>query len=150
MGLCGSKIETPLKKFIEIDPKYTELGRLDDGTGIAETLETRNAVYHKKCQDKICQKEYNRFLTRVGKKPCSEANSSSSAVISHKRTKTELGTELCIYVERETQQKIQHVHKLTESWSEMALAINDLDVHAKLCGANVRSNEIFYHKNYLS
>ena len=30
------------------------------------------------------------------KKPCSEANSSSSTVIPHKRTKTGLGTELCI------------------------------------------------------
>ena len=34
-------------------------------------------------------------MVRVGKKPCSEANSSSSAVIPHKRTKTDLGTELC-------------------------------------------------------
>ena len=44
----------------------------------------------------------------------------------------------------------QHVQKLTKSWSEMALAIGDLDVHAKLCVWNVRSNEIFYHKNHLS
>ena len=36
-------------------------------------------------------------MVRVGKKPCSEANSSSSTVIPHKRTKTELGTELCIF-----------------------------------------------------
>ena len=54
------------------------------------------------------------------------------------------------FVERETQQKIQHVQKLTESWSKMAVAISDLDVHAKLCGGDVRSNEIFYHKNHLS
>ena len=32
----------------------------------------------------------------------------------------------------------------------MALAISDLDVHAKLCVGDVRSNEIFYHKNQLS
>ena len=43
-----SKIETQLKKFIEIDPTYVELGRLDDGTGVAKTLETHNAVYDKK------------------------------------------------------------------------------------------------------
>ena len=92
-----SKIETQLKKFIEIDPTYTELGRLDDGTGIAKTLETHNAVYHKKYYDKIGRKEYNRILARVGKKPCCEANSSSSTVIPHKRTKTELGTQLWIF-----------------------------------------------------
>ena len=40
--------------------------------------------------------------------------------------------------------------KLTESWSEMALAIGDLDVQAKLCVGDVRSNKIFYHKNHLS
>ena len=39
-----SKIETQLKKF----PTYVELGRLDDGTSIAKTLETHNAVYDKK------------------------------------------------------------------------------------------------------
>ena len=44
----------------------------------------------------------------------------------------------------------QHLQKLTESWGEMALAIGDLDVHAKLCVGDVRSNEIFYHKNHLS
>ena len=44
----------------------------------------------------------------------------------------------------------QHVHKLTESWSKMALAIGDLDAHAKLCVGNVFSNKIFYHKNHLS
>ena len=32
----------------------------------------------------------------------------------------------------------------------MALAIGDLDVHAKLCVGDVHSNEIFYHKNHLS
>ena len=96
-----------LKKFIKIDPTYIQLGRLDDKTGKAKTLETHNAVYHKKCYNKIGQKEYNQILARVGKKPCSEANSSSSTVIPHKRIKTELGTELCIFCEeRETQQKI--------------------------------------------
>ena len=40
----------------------------------------------------------------------------------------------------------QHVQKLTESLSEMALAIGNLDVNAKLCVSDVRSNEIFYHK----
>ena len=38
---------------------YIKSGRLDDGTSIAKTLETHNAVYHKKCYDKIGQKEYN-------------------------------------------------------------------------------------------
>ena len=148
-----SKIETQLKKFIEIDPTYIELGRLDDGTGIAKTLETHNAVYHKKCYHKIGQKEYSRILARVGKKPCSEANSSSSTVIPHKRTKTELGTELCIFCgQRDSTENLcaagefhfvsstnnQHAQKLTESWSEMALAIGDLDVHAKLCVGDVR------------
>ena len=44
----------------------------------------------------------------------------------------------------------QHVPKLAESWSEMTLAIGDLDVHSKLCAVDVRSNEIFYTKNLLS
>ena len=44
----------------------------------------------------------------------------------------------------------QHVQKLTESWSVMALTIDDLDVHAKLCVSDVHSNEIFYNKNHLS
>ena len=90
-----SKIGTQLKKNIKIDPTYIELGRLSDRTGIAKNLETRNATYHKICYDKIGQKEYNRLLARVGKKPCSGANLSSSSVISHKRAKTELRTELC-------------------------------------------------------
>ena len=55
-----SKIETQLQNFIEIDLTYIELGRLDDGTGIAKTLERHNAVYDKKCYYKIGQKEYNR------------------------------------------------------------------------------------------
>ena len=54
-----SKIETQLKNFIEIDPTYIELSRLDDGTSIAKTLETHNAVYHKKCYNKFGQREYN-------------------------------------------------------------------------------------------
>ena len=65
----------------------------------------------------------------------------------HKRTKTELGKELCIFCgERDSTGNLcaaeelhsgsntnnQHVQKLTESWSVMALTIDDLDVHAKL------------------
>ena len=46
-----------LKKFIEIDPTYIELGLLDDGTCLKKALEKHNAVYHKKCYDKIGQKE---------------------------------------------------------------------------------------------
>ena len=52
-----SKIETQLKEFTEIDLTYIELGRLDYGTGIVKTLETHNTIYHKKCYDKIDQKE---------------------------------------------------------------------------------------------
>ena len=55
------KIYTKLKTFIEIDPTYIELGRLDDGASKAKTLETQNAVYRKKCYDKIGRKEYNRL-----------------------------------------------------------------------------------------
>ena len=51
--LLDSKIETQLKKFIEIDPTNIELGRLDDGTVTAKTLKTHNAVYHKIWCDKI-------------------------------------------------------------------------------------------------
>ena len=39
-----SKIETQLKKFIEIDATYIESGHLDDRTLIAKTLETHNAA----------------------------------------------------------------------------------------------------------
>ena len=87
-----SKIETQLKKFIEIDPMYIEL----------KTLETHNAGYHKKCYDKIGQKEYNGLLARVGKKPCSKANSSSSTVISHKRKKLSLEQSYNFFVERDS------------------------------------------------
>ena len=93
-----SKTETQLKKFIEIYLTYIELGRLGNGTGIAKTVETHNVVYHKKCYNKIDKKkEHNRLLARVEKKPCSEANSSSSTVIPHKRIKTEFETELGIF-----------------------------------------------------
>ena len=95
-----SKIETQLKQVIEIDPTYTELGRLDDETGIAKTLETHSAVYHKKCYDKIGQRN------RVGKKPCSEANSSSLAVTHTREQKLSLEQSYAFFVERETQQKI--------------------------------------------
>ena len=44
----------------------------------------------------------------------------------------------------------EHLQKLTESWSEVALAIGDLDVHAKLLTGDILSNEILYHKNHLS
>ena len=82
----------------------------------------------------------------------------------HKRTKTELGTDLCIFCgQRDSTENLcaagefhsgsntnnQHVQKLTESWSVMALTIDHLDVHAKLCVGDVHSNEIFYHKNHL-
>ena len=85
--------------------------------------------------------------------------------LSHAREqKLSLEDSYAFFVERETKQKIcaagqfhsggstnnQHVQKLTESWSKMALAIGDLDVHAKLCVGDVPSNEIFYHKNPLS
>ena len=52
-----SKIETQLKEFVEIDPIYRELGPLDDRKSKVKTLETYSAVYHKKCYDKIGQKE---------------------------------------------------------------------------------------------
>ena len=51
-----SKIETQLKIFIEIDPTYIELGRVDDGTGRVKTLKTHNAVYHKNATIKLVKK----------------------------------------------------------------------------------------------
>ena len=87
-----SKIETQLKKFIEIDPMYIDL----------KTFETHNAGYHKKCYDKIGQKEYNGLLARVGKKPCNKANSSSSTVISHNWKKMRLEQSYNFFVERDS------------------------------------------------
>ena len=54
----------------------------------------------KKCYDKIGKKEYSRLLVRLRRKPCCEAISSSSTVIPHKRTKTELSYEF--FVERDS------------------------------------------------
>ena len=56
-----------------------------------------NVVYNKKCCDKIGQKECNQLLARVRKEPYSEANSSRTTDIPHKRTITELGTGSCIF-----------------------------------------------------
>ena len=85
----------------------------------------------------------------------------SSTVIPPKRTKTELGAELCIFCgERDSAENLcaegefrsgssmknQCVQKLTESWSEMALAIGDLEVHAKLCVGDVGFNS--FHMKY--
>ena len=127
-----------------------------------KTLETHNAGYHKKCYDKIGQKEYNGLLARVGKKPCSKANSSSSTVISHKRKKLSLEQSYNFFVERDSKKTCV----LLESFTLVVLRIinmsrinwilerncynGDLEEHAKLCIGDVRSNEIFYHKNYLS
>ena len=89
-----------LKKFIEIDPTYIELGLLDDGTCIKKALETHNAVYHKKCYDKIGQKEWNRrnhavrLIRQVQQ-------------LSHTREqKLVLERSYAFFVETETQQKI--------------------------------------------
>ena len=49
-----------------------------------------------------------------------------------------------------TSENNQHVQKLTKSWSKIALAIGDLDVHAKPCAGDVPSNKIFNHENHLS
>ena len=78
--------------------------------------------------------------------------------------KVSLDQSYAFFVERDTTENLcaagefhsgnkennQHVQKLTKSWSEMALAIGGLDVHAKLCAGDVRSNEICNHKNHLS
>ena len=108
-----------------------------------KALETHNAVYQK-CYDKI-----------------GEANPSSSTVIPHKRIKIELRTDLCIFCgeihsaenfcadaeefRSGISRNYQHLQNLTESWSEVALAIADLDVHAKSFTGDILSNEILYH-----
>ena len=160
-----AKIETQLKKFVEFDATYFNTARLDDGTGIAKTLDAHNAVYHKKCYDNIGDKKYNRLVARRNKKSNNEADSSGAAVIPHKRTKVELGKAVCLFCGDEglkenlcaagelhsgsSSSNSQHVENLTASWRDMALAIGDLDVHAKLCVGDIRSNEVYYHKIHL-
>ena len=103
-------------------------------------------------------------MARVGKKQYSVANLSSSTVIPRNRTKTELGTKLSIFCGESdsteylcaagefhsgTTTNNQHVQTLTESWSEMAPAIDDLDVNLKLRVGYVLSNGVFYCKNHV-
>ena len=152
------RIEEQLKKFVEFDATYFNIARLYDGSGITKTLDTHNAVYHKKCYDNIGNKEYNRLVARRNKKSNEDA-SPSAAVIPHKRTKVELGKAVCLFCGEEDLKEhlcaagelhsgssgsnSQHVGNLTASWRDMALAIGDLSVHAKLCVDDVRSNELY-------
>ena len=43
-----SRIETQLKKFIEIDPTYIELGLFDDGTGIEKNFGNTQCCFSQK------------------------------------------------------------------------------------------------------
>ena len=47
-----STLEINLKEFIQLNalPSSIKLSRLDDGSGIASTLHSHGAVYHKSCR----------------------------------------------------------------------------------------------------
>ena len=96
------------------------------------------------------------------KKKSSNENSSLSQVTPNKRGKVELGRGVCLFCgEEDSKENLcaarellhgsspQHVVDLTTNWRTMALEIGDLDVHYKLCAGDVRSNEIYYHRNHL-
>ena len=68
------------KKFTDFDADYFDTACLDEGTGIANTLDKHDAVYHKKCYDNIGVKEYNRLVAGRKKKSSNEEGSSLSKI----------------------------------------------------------------------
>ena len=119
-----------------------DLGRLDDGTGIANTLETQNAVYHKICYNKIDQNEYSQLLARVGRNHAVRLIHQVQQLFHTREQKRSLEKSHVFFVcERDSIGNLcaagefysgssinnQNVQKLTKSWGEVALAIGNLD-----------------------
>ena len=134
-----------------------DLSRIDDGTGILNTLRQNNAGYHKNCYMPYNSQHLLRYQNQQNKR---DSNPLSSPV-SRKRCKVYIGEAVCFFCNQKdsrenlcavgeyrsgSKSNLDHVVSLTESWKDLALQLGELDVHAKLSVGDVRSSEIFYHK----
>ena len=154
-----------LERFLNIDPLIFDISRIDDGSGVLQTLMANNAVYHKSCHDKYNERQYQRLVKKKEKQEEEDARASSIPNVPHKRKKTDLGKAVCLFCNNEdlkenlcaagefhsgsnaSASSNEHVDSLTNSWKQMALELGELDIHARLCIGDVRSNEIYYHNN---
>ena len=131
--------------------------QIDDSSGIFNTLQKKNAVYHKNCYSM-----YNlQHLRRLQKKKVVKDNDDD--LQRRKRCKIDLGEAVCIFCgendsrenlcaageyHNNSNSSIDHVSTLTEQWREMALHLGELDIHAKLCVGDVSANEIYHKLHY--
>ena len=54
-----------VKRFIQLDPTVFDLSRVNEGTGIIQTLTSNIAFYHKGCYDDFNDSYYERLVKRV-------------------------------------------------------------------------------------
>ena len=153
------------KKFVEINPTHSNFSTVGDGLGKLKTLKDHNAVYHKGCCAKVNDSHYN-GLVKKEEKERRENESLANAKILHKREKTELGMAVYLFYGEEDSKdqlcsagelhsgscnlSMKHVKLLMNKWKSMALQLDKLDIHAKLCTGYVRVSQMFYHKSHLT
>ena len=73
------------KRFIQLD-LIVDLSRIDEGTGIIQTLASNNAFYHKGCYYNLNDNHYERLVKKV-QKQSAEGSPYSTQTIPHKQKK---------------------------------------------------------------
>ena len=73
-----------MKKYIQLDQTVVDLSKIDEDTGIIQTLTSNNAIYHKIYYDNFNDCHYERLIKK-GQKQISEGYLYSIQTVLHKR-----------------------------------------------------------------
>jgi len=149
-------------------PSHLVPARLDDGSGLASTLQSQNARWHKTCRSQFCARELNRRSKRAEKRSMSASeddscvtdesvNASLPPVKRYTRSEHDSSTnpqvELCFFCDLPADQ--QHLHAITTfdldaRVKECAGVLGDNRLLAKLAVGDMIALEAKYHSRCLA
>jgi len=141
-----------LVEFAEYDalPRTLRLRDLDDGSGLLDTLVSRNAKYHKLCRCKYDSQKLARLIQRkdAASSVTSESECSRSTRSKHESVDIKNVCLFCNAVAGETKEKLINASTLTLGPKILAHAteLQDSQLLAKLSSSDFVAMEAKYHK----
>ena len=148
-GVGYNTLAENIKRFNEINqlPIDIDICRLDEGTGISDTFQQQQAMWHKTCKDKF----NNTKLKRAEKREHSTNSKLPKKYTRLSGAHSGISPELCFFCELETSDPLRNAStfQLDSRVRSCALALQDERILAKLSAGDLVAIEAKYHPKCL-
>lgn len=151
---CGYKLlaET-LSDFSDLEclPEDLQLGRLDNGNGIEDTLKQNHAVWHKSCRNRFDKQKLQRAQKRKANKL--REPDTSPMKTRHSGTVSMARSANCFFCYGNDKNEKLHqaqTHQLDQRVREYANILQDRQLLGKLSEGDMHALDAFYHSSCMT